>query len=152
MGTNFLSKDEEEDSNAVKVFIKNVQYYGMLNIGNRPTISDLKHVIEVHLFNFSSNIYNEEIKVGDKISIPGEAISGAIKKLWKQGIIGDIQIIATKIQGNKVFLTIKLSERARLSKFIIKGLGKSHTTEINEKINFLAFSVFCFFNNIYSKF
>ena len=37
------------------------------------------------------------IKVGDNISIPGEAISGAIKKLWKQGIIGDIKIVINKI-------------------------------------------------------
>ena len=38
------------------------------------------------------------IKVGDNISIPGEAISGAIKKLWKQGIIGDIKIVINKIE------------------------------------------------------
>ena len=65
------------------------------------------------------------LKIGDQIAIPGDAISGAIKKLWKQGIIGDIQIYATKIEGNKVDLIIKLSERARLSKFKIEGLGLS---------------------------
>ena len=66
---------------AVKVFIKNVQYYGMLNIGNRPTISDLKHVIEVHLFNFSSNIYNEEIKVEFIERIRGEKKFSDLDKL-----------------------------------------------------------------------
>ena len=77
------------------------------------------------------------LKIGDQIAIPGDAISGAIKKLWKQGIIGDIQIYATKIEGNKVDLIIKLSERARLSKFKIEGLGKSNTTTLNEKINLI---------------
>ena len=48
------------------------------------------------------------IKVGDNISIPGEAISGAIKKLWKQGIIGDIKIVINKIEDEKVFLSIVL--------------------------------------------
>lgn len=48
---------------AVKVYIKEIQYYGMLNIGNRPTITDLTHVAEVHLFDFNSEIYNEEIKI-----------------------------------------------------------------------------------------
>mgnify|MGYP006125397125 CR=1 FL=1 len=66
---------------AVKVFIKNVQYYGMLNIGNRPTITDLKHVIEVHLFNFSSNIYNEEIKVEFIERIRGEKKFSDLDKL-----------------------------------------------------------------------
>ena len=42
------------------------------------------------------------IKVGDNISIPGEAISGAIKKLWKQGIIGDIKIVINKIEDENV--------------------------------------------------
>ena len=69
---------------AVKVFIKNVQYYGMLNIGNRPTISDLKHVIEVHLFNFSSNIYNEEIKVEFIERIRGEKKFSDLDKLKSQ--------------------------------------------------------------------
>ena len=32
------------------------------------------------------------LKVGDKIEIPGDDISDAIKKLWKQGIIGNIGI------------------------------------------------------------
>lgn len=48
---------------AVKVFVKGEQYYGMLNIGNRPTVSDFKHVIEVYLLDFKSDIYNQEIKV-----------------------------------------------------------------------------------------
>ena len=33
------------------------------------------------------------LKVGDKIKIPGDEISGALKKLWNQGIIGDITTI-----------------------------------------------------------
>ena len=60
------------------------------------------------------------IKVGDNISIPGEAISGAIKKLWKQGIIGDIKIVINKIEDDKVYLSIVLKERPRLSTFNIK--------------------------------
>lgn len=66
---------------AVKIVVKNKQYYGMLNIGNRPTISDLKHVIEVHLFNFNSNIYNEKIKVEFIERIRGEKKFSDLDKL-----------------------------------------------------------------------
>ena len=69
---------------AVKIFVKNEQYYGMLNIGNRPTISDLQHVIEVHLFNFNSNIYNEEIKVEFIERIRGEKKFSDLDKLKSQ--------------------------------------------------------------------
>ena len=48
---------------AVKVFIKNQQYFGMLNLGIRPSISDDSFVIEAHLFDFNTTIYNEELKI-----------------------------------------------------------------------------------------
>ena len=77
------------------------------------------------------------IKVGDNISIPGEAISGAIKKLWKQGIIGDIKIVINKIEDDKIYLSIVLKERPRLSTFNIKGIGRTQKTELTEKINLI---------------
>ena len=77
------------------------------------------------------------IKVGDKISIPGESISGAIKKLWKQGIIGDIKIIVNKIEDEKVYLSIVLKERPRLSTFEINGIGRTQKSELTEKINLI---------------
>ena len=48
---------------AVKVILYEEQFYGMLNIGERPTLSDNKRVIEVHVFDFSEDIYNAHIKV-----------------------------------------------------------------------------------------
>lgn len=77
------------------------------------------------------------LKVGDKIKIPGDNISGAIRKLWKQGLIGDIKIYASKVENGKVFLTIELAERPRLSKFNFTGITKSQESEIREKINLI---------------
>jgi len=48
---------------AVKVFVQGEYYFGMLNIGNRPSISDDSFVVEVHLFDFDAIIYNEEVKI-----------------------------------------------------------------------------------------
>lgn len=77
------------------------------------------------------------LKIGDKIKIPGDQISGAIKKLWKQGLIGDVKIFASKVENGKVYLTISLQERPRLSKFNFKGISKSHESELREKINLI---------------
>ena len=77
------------------------------------------------------------IKVGDNVTIPGESISGAIKKLWKQGIIGDIKILVNKIEGEKIYLSIVLKERPRLSTFEIKGVGRTQKSELTEKINLI---------------
>ncbi|TAH25278.1 MAG: bifunctional riboflavin kinase/FAD synthetase [Cytophagales bacterium] len=48
---------------AVFVEIHNEVFQGMLNIGTRPTVGGKKQSIEVHLFNFNQNIYQEKIKV-----------------------------------------------------------------------------------------
>ena len=74
------------------------------------------------------------LKVGDKIKIPGDEISLAIKKLWKQGIIGNIAIFASKIEGGQVWLVIELSERPRLMKYEFEGISKSHQTEIEDDL------------------
>lgn len=48
----------------VKAIIKGVNVFGMMNIGNNPTVSDdIKTNIEVHFFDFSNDIYGEVIKV-----------------------------------------------------------------------------------------
>ncbi|MFY0650626.1 MAG: BamA/TamA family outer membrane protein [Cyclobacteriaceae bacterium] len=77
------------------------------------------------------------LKVGDKIKIPGDNITSAIKKLWKQGLIGDIKIYASKVEDGEVYLTISLSERPRLSKFKFSGITKSQESELREKINLI---------------
>lgn len=74
------------------------------------------------------------LKVGDKIRIPGDEVSSAIRKLWKQGIISDVGIEASKIEGAKIWLVIKLAERPRLNTYEFKGLSKSQQTELKDKI------------------
>jgi len=48
---------------AVKVFIDDTIYEGMLNIGTRPTINGTSETIEVNIFNFNKNIYNKTLRI-----------------------------------------------------------------------------------------
>lgn len=48
---------------AVTVYVKNKQYYGMINVGNKPTFNSNKMSFEVHILNFNEDIYNEKIEV-----------------------------------------------------------------------------------------
>jgi outer membrane protein insertion porin family len=78
------------------------------------------------------------LSAGDEITIPGDKITDAIKKLWKQGMFEDIQIIQDKIIGNDMFLIIKVVERPRLTKFKFKGdVRKSEADDIRNKIRLL---------------
>jgi len=74
------------------------------------------------------------LKVGDKIKVPGSEISSAIQKLWKQGIIGDISIYANKIEDDRIYLTIELKERPRLTRFSFEGISKSKAGELKDEI------------------
>ena len=48
---------------AVKVNINNRSLKGMINIGKKPTVGGKDKSLEVHIFDFSNNIYGKEIKV-----------------------------------------------------------------------------------------
>jgi outer membrane protein insertion porin family len=77
------------------------------------------------------------LKIGDKIKIPGDAISGAIRKLWKHGLIGDATILIQKVEGTNVFLEIKLAERPRLTEFYFTGINKSSQTSLKEDLSLI---------------
>lgn len=76
-----------------------------------------------------------ELDLGAKIKVPGDDVTGAIRKLWAQGLFENISISATKIQGNKIFIDINLKERPRLSKFSFQGIRKAEADDLREKIN-----------------
>lgn len=74
------------------------------------------------------------LKVGDRIRVPGDDISGAIKKLWKHGLVGDVKILIEKIETGKIYLIVKLTERPRLSKFSFEGVSKSQQSELKDLV------------------
>ncbi|HNR73167.1 MAG TPA: outer membrane protein assembly factor BamA, partial [Cyclobacteriaceae bacterium] len=74
------------------------------------------------------------LKIGDKIKIPGDGISGAIRKLWKHGLIGDATISVQKIEGNEVYLVLALTERPRLNDFYFVGISKGRQSSLKEDL------------------
>ena len=78
------------------------------------------------------------LTVGEKIQIPGDKISEAVKSLWKQSLFEDIKIYLVKIIGDDVFLKIVVTEKPRLSKFAFRGnVKKNDADEIRGKIRFV---------------
>ncbi len=75
------------------------------------------------------------LKVGDEITYPGDKLGKAIKKLWDQGILSDIKVYASKIEGDYIFLNFDLTEKPRLSKFSFTGITKGQADDIREKVS-----------------
>lgn len=74
------------------------------------------------------------LAVGDKIEVPGDQITKAIKRFWKQGLFSDVKIKAQKIEGNKIWLEIALKQRPRVSEVVYNGLKKSEKEDLEVKV------------------
>ncbi len=76
-----------------------------------------------------------DLEVGQSIKVPGDAVTDAIRKLWKQGLFDDIRISATKVVSDTIYLNIYLDEKPRLAAYSFSGIRKSAQSEIKDKIN-----------------
>ncbi len=106
----------------------------MLNSASEYTIGGIsvsgsKYLDEELLLSISG------LTAGDKLKMPNDPkIGKAIQSLWKQNLFSNIEINAERIQGDKVFLDIHITERPRLSKYNFKGIKESDAKELKEKI------------------
>lgn len=79
-----------------------------------------------------------ELRVGDRISIPGDELPNAIKKLWNQGLFKDVQIYASRIVNNEIiFLEIHLTELPRLTRYNFAGARNIEVEELREELSIL---------------
>ena len=76
-----------------------------------------------------------KLAVGERILVPGEATSNAVKNLWAQGLFDDVALEINRTSNDTIYFDLILAERPRVSRVVIKGLGKSETSDIQEKLN-----------------
>jgi outer membrane protein insertion porin family len=75
------------------------------------------------------------LRLGQEITIPGDAITTAVQKLWQQGLFSDVRISVSKVMSDTVFLDIFLQEQPRISSVKYTGMKSSEITDLTEKIN-----------------
>ena len=51
------------------------------------------------------------LTVGQKISIPGDEVTDAIKRFWKNGLFSNVAIEMDSIVGDNAYLRIRLTQR-----------------------------------------
>ncbi|WP_395626183.1 outer membrane protein assembly factor [Daejeonella sp.] len=76
-----------------------------------------------------------KLTIGDRVTVPGDATSNAVKNLWLQGLFDDVKLNITEIRSDTVFFEIAVVERPRLTKIELLGLKKGEITDVNEKLN-----------------
>ena len=83
---------------AVKIYRKNsnVVLKGIANIGYRPTFNQKKILLEVHIFNFSGNLYNKVLTINFISFLRNEKKFKNVNQLRKQ-ISSDLVMAKKKL-------------------------------------------------------
>ena len=74
------------------------------------------------------------LSVGQKVQIPGDDITNATKRYWKHGLFSDVRILADSIVGDRIYLTIQLAERPRISEIHYNGVKKSEREDLESRL------------------
>ena len=80
-------------------------------------------------------IANSGLKVGDEITIPGDQVGQAIRKLWALNIFADVQIAIDRKIGNGVYLVFKVKELPRYDGMDYEGRNELSEDDIMKKLN-----------------
>ena len=74
------------------------------------------------------------LNVGDKMEIPGDALTLATKRLWRQGLYSKVEINVDKVVGDKAWLQIVLRQQPRLSEIRYEGISGGDKKALNERL------------------
>lgn len=75
------------------------------------------------------------LRQGQKITIPGDQLSKAIRNLWEEELFSDISIVLDKEIQGVVYLSIHLKARPKLSHFKFRGIPKREADKLREELD-----------------
>ena len=94
--------------------------------GKKYILADVAVVGKIS-FNNQTVITFAGLQKGQEITIPGEEISSAIKKLGKLGLFDEISFYVNKIQNDSIYLDLNLVELPKLNEVKFVGIKKNKT-------------------------
>lgn len=74
------------------------------------------------------------LSVGERIEIPGNAITTAVKRFYKQGLYSQVEINLEKVVGDKAWLEISLKEQPRMSEIRFTGVKGGEKKDLLERL------------------
>ena len=74
------------------------------------------------------------LSVGQRVSIPGQDITQAMKRLWATGLFANVKIRALKISGDKIWLEMFIEQNPKIKEVVFHGVRKGEASELEDKI------------------
>ncbi|MBQ0018957.1 MAG: outer membrane protein assembly factor BamA [Bacteroidales bacterium] len=74
------------------------------------------------------------LSVGQRISIPGEEITKAIRRYWRNGLFSNVQIRVDSIVVDSAYLHIELAQLPKISEINYNGVKKGEREDLETKL------------------
>ncbi|MCD8262413.1 MAG: outer membrane protein assembly factor BamA, partial [Bacteroides sp.] len=74
------------------------------------------------------------LAVGQTITVPGDEITTAVKRYWRHGLFSNVSITAERIEGDRIYLKIHLTQRPRISEIRYYGVKKSEREDLELRL------------------
>lgn len=111
-------------------------YNPKVNFGGIPSTYEIADIRVVGADNYEPHIIigYSGLKAGERIELPGVALTNAAKRLWNQRLFSQVKIEVDKIAGDKVWLTLNLRQQPRITKVTYTGAKKGERQDIEERL------------------
>lgn len=106
------------------VFQSTAQERPNFDQGTRYILADIDVTGKI-TFNKQTVVTFAGLQKGQMITVPGEEISSAIKKLGRLNLFSDIDFYVSRIEGDSIYLELEIYELPKLSDVKIQGVKKS---------------------------
>ena len=77
------------------------------------------------------------LAIGQRVEIPGDDITSAAKRFWRQGLFSKVQIKVDKIYGDKVWLEIALRQQPRIAEINYNGVKKGEREDLQLRLGLM---------------
>lgn len=77
------------------------------------------------------------LKVGDRLEIPGNELSNAVKRLMRQGLFAQARVKVLKTYGDKAWLELELRTQPRISEVNYIGMKKGEREDLQKALQLM---------------
>ncbi len=95
-------------------------------------VTGVSHVDDYIIIGYSG------LSIGERVEIPGDALTNATKRFWRQGLYSKVQISVEKMVGDKVWIEIALRQQPKMSEMRFSGVKNGEKKDLTERLRMVA--------------
>ena len=77
------------------------------------------------------------LKVGERVAIPGDDITQAVKRLIRQGLFQQARFVLDKTVGDRAWLVLQVTTQPRISQVNYLGMKKGEREDLQQRLNLM---------------